>query len=356
MRTTYARIGIYRRLYSAVRASEHFVSRTQDLQISTLALERSIADLEKLLLQVQAVAVREYGSTVEKICTAYDVAKPLAEKAAQCLASACSDLPHLQDLLSSRGLENGEVMGTEIFFEVVENTKTLMQNDVLPIFEALCQKAMTIVDLGKADIEKIAEVTGRAQQALELADQSLCPCENMRLGPCLRSLAVGMSLAIRQGKEKQAVFRSLGGKVDALTRIVGTLTDAVGSEPISCSICFDDGRHAKCSECSTAVCGTCYGCLLQNKINEGSTAEWKKFSKYGCIKPQCKGKLDIRTSLSEDAGALFFRYATRCFWYRDAPDHKFLKQPPSQPSLRDKIEKNVFQLTSWQTCMLQYRI
>ena len=82
MRTTYARIGIYRRLYSAVRASEHFVSRTQDLQISTLALERSIADLEKLLLQVQAVAVREYGSTVEKICAAYDVAKPLAEKAA----------------------------------------------------------------------------------------------------------------------------------------------------------------------------------------------------------------------------------------------------------------------------------
>ena len=112
-----------------------------------------------------------------------------------------------------------------------------------------------------------------------------------------------MSDAIQNSKEKQAVFRSLGGKVDALTRIVCSLADAMGPEPISCSVCYDDGRHAKCSECSTAVCGTCYGCLLQNKINEGSTAEWKKFSKYGCIKPQCKGKLDIRTSLSENAGA-----------------------------------------------------
>ena len=313
MRTTYARIGIYRRLYSAVRASEHFVSRTQDLQISTLALERSIADLEKLLLQVQAVAVREYGSTVEKICTAYDAAKPLAEKAAQCLASACSDLPHLQDLLSSRGLENGEVMGTEIFFKVVGNTKTLMQNDVLPIFEALCQKAMTIVDLGKDDIEKIAEVTGRAQQALELADQSLCPSQNMRLGPCLRGLAAGMSLAIQQGKEKQAVFRSLGGKVDALTRIVCTLADAVGPEPISCSVCFEDGRHAKCPDCGTAACGACYGTLLQEKHNTGTSAEWEKFAKYGCIQPQCPGKLNIRTSLAEDAGACFFRCAGRCF-------------------------------------------
>ena len=325
MRTTYARIGIYRRLYSAVRASEHFVSRTQDLQISTLALERSIADLEKLLLQVQAVAVRDYGSTVEKICTAYDVAKPLAEKAAQCLASACSDLPHLQDLLSSRGLQNGEAMGTELFFKVVENTKTLMQNDVLHVFEALCEKAMTIVDLGKDDIEKIAEVTGRAQQALELADQSLCPCENMRLGPCLRGLAAGMSLAIQQGKEKQAVFRSLGGKVDALTRIVCTLADAVGPEPISCSVCFEDGRHAKCPDCGTAACGACYGTLLQEKHNTGTSAEWEKFAKYGCIQPQCPGKLNIRTSLSEDAGALFFHYATRCFLSRGAPDEKVLK-------------------------------
>ena len=90
------------------------MSRTEDLQVSTRALERSIADLEKLLLQVQAVAVREYGSTVEKICAAYDVVKPLAEKAAQCLASACLDLPHLQDLLLSRGLQKREAMGTEL--------------------------------------------------------------------------------------------------------------------------------------------------------------------------------------------------------------------------------------------------
>ena len=117
MRTTYTRIGLYRRLYSAVRASEHFVCRTEELKISTLALERSLADIEKLLLQVQAAAVRDYGSTVEKICTAYDAAKQLAEKDAQCLASACSDLPHLQDLLSSRGLQNGEAMGTQLFFQ-----------------------------------------------------------------------------------------------------------------------------------------------------------------------------------------------------------------------------------------------
>ena len=306
MRTTYARIGIYRRLYSAVRASEHFVSRTQDLKISTLALERSIADLEKLLLQVQAVAVREYGSTVEKICAAYDVAKPLAEKAAQCLASACSDLPHLQDLLSSRGLQNGEAMGTEIFFKVVENTKTLMQNEALPVFEALCEKAMTIADLGKDDLEEITEVTGQTQKALEIADQSLCPCEQLRLGPCLRGVTAEMSDAIQQSKDKQASFRSLRMKVDALTSSVCTLAEAVGMAPISCSICFEDGRHAKCSDCGTAACGACYGTLLQEKHNTGTTAEWEKFAKYGCIQPQCPGKLNIRTSLAEDAGACFF--------------------------------------------------
>ena len=88
MRATYARIGLYRRLYSAACASEIFVSRTEELKISTIALERSLVAIEKRLLEVQAAAVRDYGSTVEKICTAYDAAKQLAEKAAQCLASA----------------------------------------------------------------------------------------------------------------------------------------------------------------------------------------------------------------------------------------------------------------------------
>ena len=259
MRATYARIGLYRRLYSAACASEIFVSRTEELKISTIALERSLVDIEKRLLEVQAAAVRDYGSTVEKICTAYDAAKQLAEKDAQCLASACSDLPHLQDLLSSRGLQNGEAIGTELFFRVIENTKTLMQNDVLPIFEALCEKAMAVADLGKDELKEIAEVTGQAQKALEIADQSLCPCEKLRLGPCLRGLAAVMSDAIQNSKEKQAVFRSLGGKVDALTRIVCTLADAVGPEPISCSVCFEDGRHAKCPDCGTAACGACYG-------------------------------------------------------------------------------------------------
>ena len=123
MRATYARIGLYRRLYTAVRASEHFVCRTEELKISTLALARSLDDIEKLLLEVQAAAVRDYGSTVEKICTAYDAAKQLAEKDAQCLASACSDLPHLQDLLSSRGLQNGEAMGTELFSKSLRTQK-----------------------------------------------------------------------------------------------------------------------------------------------------------------------------------------------------------------------------------------
>ena len=313
MRTTYTRIQLYRKLDGAVRASQHFVSRTQDLQTSTLTVERSLAEVEKLLSKVETTAVRDYASIVKRICEAFDDAKPLAEKDAQCLASACSDLPHLQDLLSSRGLQNGEAIGTELFFRVIENTKTLMQNDVLPIFEALCEKTMTVADLGKDELEEIAEVTGQAQKALEIADQSLCPCEKLRLGPCLRGLAAVMSDAIQNSKEKQAVFRSLGGKVDALTRIVGTLADAVGMAPISCSICFEDGRHAKCSDCGTAACGACYGTLLQEKRNTGTTAEWEKFAKYGCIQPQCPGKLNIRTSLEEDAGALFFHYETRCF-------------------------------------------
>ena len=313
MRATYARIGLYRRLYSAACASEIFVSRTEELKISTIALERSLVDIEKRLLEVQAAAVRDYGSTVEKICTAYDAAKQLAEKDAQCLASACSDLPHLHDLLSSRGLENGEAMGTELFFKVVENTKTLMQNDALPVFEALCEKAMTIADLGKDDLEEITEVTGQTQKALEIADQSLCPCEQLRLGPCLRGVTAEMSDAIQQSKDKQASFRSLRMKVDALTSSVCTLAEAVGMAPISCSICFEDGRHAKCSDCGTAACGACYGTLLHEKHNTGTTAEWEKFAKYGCIQPQCPGKLNIRTSLAEDAGALFFRCAGRCF-------------------------------------------
>ena len=110
MRTTYTRIQLYRKRDGAVRAAEHFMSRTQDLQTSTLTMDRSLAEVEKLLSKVETTAVRDYASTAKRICEAFDDATPLAEKDAQCLASACSDLPHLQDLLSSRGMQNGEAV------------------------------------------------------------------------------------------------------------------------------------------------------------------------------------------------------------------------------------------------------
>ena len=101
MRATYTRIQLYRKLDCAVRASEYFVSRTQDLQRSTLTVERSLAEVEKLLSKVETTAVRDYASTVKRICEAFDDAKPLAEESERCLTVACSDLPHLQELLEN---------------------------------------------------------------------------------------------------------------------------------------------------------------------------------------------------------------------------------------------------------------
>ena len=276
-------------------------------------MERSLAEVEKLLSKVETTAVRDYASTVKRICEAFDDAKPLAEESERCLTVACSDLPHLHELLAARGLESGEVFEPKKFLRVMESTKVLMRNESIPVFQAMCERAFVIIDLGREELEEIAKVTTKVHEALEVADQSLCPCEQLRLGPCLRGVTAEMSQAIQQGKDKQAVFHSLRRKVEMLTRSVGALADALGPEQVSCSVCFKDGRHAKCPECGMAACGDCYGTLLQEKHNTGTSAEWEKFAKYGCIQPQCPGKLNIRTSLKEDAGACFFSCAGRCF-------------------------------------------
>ena len=184
---------------------------------------------------------------------------------------------------------------------VVDSAKELMRHESIPVFKEICERPLAVVDLGREELRRLAQVNEDVQSALASAED-LCQSGRLSLGPVLRSVAAQLANAMQQSRRRHASYRHLQRRVEAMTRSVGALAEAVGMQPIPCSICFENGRHAKCSYCDTAACANCYGRLLQEKLHNGTAAEWEKFSKYGCIRPQRPGTVDIRTSLSDEAG------------------------------------------------------
>ena len=205
-----------------------------------------------------------------------------------------------------------------------------MRHESIPVFKEICERPLAVVDLGREELRRLAQVNEGVQSALASA-ANICQSGRLSLGPFLRSVAAQMTDAIQQSKRRQASYRHLRRRVEAMTRSVGAVAEAVGMQPIPCSICFENGRHARCSCCDTAACAGCYGRALQEKLHNGTAAEWEKFSKYGCLKPQCPGTVDIRTSLSDEAGRCVLLWQDVLFVARPVPPLQNIFHTPLHP-------------------------
>ena len=313
MRSAYAHIELYEILQGAVLEAEKFMTRTKDLQTLTHQLGEALLKIETHMKQLEGTPVRHYVSAIEQIQHAYTNAGPVVEEANCCTRAACVDLHVLHDILASRGIQKtGTMLETRLLAQVVDNAKELMRSDSILLFKDICRKSFSVAELSQEQLLRLAAVNDEVRSILSKAED-LCQSGHLSLGPFLRSVAGQMNRAIQDSRRSLKSYRLLRRWVEAMGRSVGAVGEAVGMNPhIECSICFENGRHAKCSYCDTATCAGCYAHLLKEKLHNGNVAEWEKFSKYGCILPQCSGTIDIRTSLSDEAG-LFFALAPRCF-------------------------------------------
>ena len=221
------------------------------------------------------------------------------------------------------------MLETGLLAQVVHNARELLRNESILLFKDICRKPFSVAELSQEQLLRLAAVNDEVRSLLSKAEDH-CQSGHLSLGPFLRSVAGQMTRAIQDSRRSLKSYHLLRRWVDAMGKSVGAVGEAVGmNPPIECSICFENGRHAKCSYCDTATCVGCYGHLLKEKLHNGSAAEWDKFSKYGCVLPQCSGTIDIRTSLSDEAG-LFFALAPDVFCsrpFRQVPHPMFLPRP-----------------------------
>ena len=110
--------------------------------------------------------------------------------------------------------QTGVTLEADLLRQVVDSAKQLMLHESIPIFKDICERPLAVVDLGREELRRLAQVNEGVQSALASA-ANICQSGRLSLGPFLRSVAAQMTDAIQQSKRRQASYRHLRQRVEA---------------------------------------------------------------------------------------------------------------------------------------------